>query len=112
MVLLARTEQGARKAWEQLQAQFAALELIVNQEKSKLAKGFAFLGFEFRKAPGRMLYMWPRDKACRNIRERVREVVRSFPSNGRVDVVIQRLKPGPEWVVHLLPGRKQQSDIP
>src|SRR3954454_14833024 len=56
MVLLARTEQGARQAWEQLQAQFAALRLIVNHEKSEvttLAGGFAFLGFEFRKAPGR-----------------------------------------------------------
>ena len=58
LVLLARTEQQARVAWEQLQAQFAGLRLVVNQEKSRLttlAEGFAFLGFEFRKAPGRML---------------------------------------------------------
>ena len=64
---------------------------MVNQEKSRLttlAAGFAFLGFEFRKAPGRMLLMWPREKACRNVRQRVREVVRSFPSNGQVGVVI------------------------
>jgi len=54
---------------------------------------FAFLGFEFRKAPGRMLLMWPREKACRNIRQRVREAVRSFPSNGQVSVVIQKLNP-------------------
>jgi group II intron reverse transcriptase/maturase len=84
MVLLARTEQQAREAWEQLQAQFAALQLVVNQEKSRLttlAEGFAFLGFEFRKAPGRMLYMWPRAKACLHIRQRVREVARSIPSN-------------------------------
>jgi RNA-directed DNA polymerase len=96
MVLLARTEQQARVAWEQLQAQFAALQLVVNQEKSRLttlAEGFAFLGFEFRKAPGRMLLMWPRDKACRNIRQRVREAVRSIPSNGQVGVVIQKLNP-------------------
>jgi group II intron reverse transcriptase/maturase len=96
MVLLARTEQQAREAWEQLQAQFAALRLVVNQEKSRLttlAEGFAFLGFEFRKAPGRMLLMWPREKACRNIRQRVREAVRSFPSNGQVGVVIQKLNP-------------------
>jgi RNA-directed DNA polymerase len=96
MVLLARTEQQARLAWDQLQAQFAALRLVVNQEKSRLttlAGGFAFLGFEFRKPPGRMLLMWPREKACRNIRQRVREVVRSFPSNGRVDIVIQKLNP-------------------
>lgn len=97
MVLLARTEQQARVAWEQLQVQFAAaLQLVVNQEKSRLttlAKGFAFLGFEFRKAPGRMLLMWPRDKACRNIRQRVREAVRSIPSNGQVGVVIQKLNP-------------------
>jgi len=96
MVLLARTEQQAREAWEQVQAQFAELQLVVNQEKSrltKLADGFAFLGFEFRKAPGRKLLMWPREKACRKIRQRVRETVRSFPSNGRVDVVIQKLNP-------------------
>jgi RNA-directed DNA polymerase len=96
MVLLARTEQQARVAWEQLQAQFAGLRLVVNQEKSRLttlAEGFAFLGFEFRKAPGRMLLMWPREKACRNIRQRVREAVRSFPSNGQVGVVSQKLNP-------------------
>jgi group II intron reverse transcriptase/maturase len=96
MVLLAQTEREARAAWERLQGQFAALHLVVNQEKSRLttlAEGFAFLGFEFRKAPGRMLCMWPREKACRNIRQRVREVARSFPSNGRVDVVIQKLNP-------------------
>jgi group II intron reverse transcriptase/maturase len=96
MVLLARTEQQARVAWEQLQTQFAALRLVVNQEKSRLttlAEGFAFLGFEFRKALGRMLLMWPREKACRNIRQRIREVTRSFPSNGPVGVVIQKLNP-------------------
>jgi len=96
LVLLARTEQEARVTWEQLQAQFAALRLVVNQEKSRLTtlrEGFAFLGFEFRKAPGRNLYMWPREKACHNIRQRVREVVRSVPSNGRVSAVIQKLNP-------------------
>ena len=48
LVLLARTEQQARRAWDQLQSQFAALQLVVNQEKSRLttlAEGFAFLGF-------------------------------------------------------------------
>lgn len=96
MVLLARTETEARAAWEQLQAQFAALQLVVNQEKSRLTtleEGFAFLGFEFRKAPGRMLLMWPREKACRHIRQRIREVARSFPSNGQVGQVIQKLNP-------------------
>jgi RNA-directed DNA polymerase len=96
MVLLARTEQQARGVREQLQGEFAALHLVVNQEKSRLttlAKGFAFLGFEFRRARGRMLYMCPREKACRNIRQRVRELVRSFPSNWRVDVVIRKLNP-------------------
>jgi Reverse transcriptase (RNA-dependent DNA polymerase) len=54
MVLLARTESEARQAWERLQSQFAALRLVVNQEKSRLTtveEGFAFLGFEFRKSP-------------------------------------------------------------
>lgn len=96
MVLLARTEQQAQAAWEQLKAQFARLQLVVNEEKSgltKLAEGFAFLGFEFRKAPGRMLLLWPREKACRHIRQRVREAVRSIPSNEQVGVVIQKLNP-------------------
>jgi RNA-directed DNA polymerase len=96
LVVLAQTERAAQEAWDQLQGQFAALHLVVNQEKSRLttlAEGFAFLGFEFRKASGRMLCMWPREKACRNIRQRVREVTRSFPSNGHVDVVIQKLNP-------------------
>ena len=94
MVLLARTEHEARLAWNQLQAQFAGLRLVVNQEKSRLTtlgEGFAFLGFEFRKAPRRKLYLWPRAKACRNICQRVREVVRSFPSRERVGVVVQKL---------------------
>ena len=74
MVLLARTESEARQAWERLQSQFAALRLVVNQEKSRLttvAEGFAFLGFEFRKPPRRLLYLWPRKKACQHIRDRV-----------------------------------------
>ena len=46
MVVLARTESEARQAWDSLQSQFAALRLVVNQEKSRLTtvkEGFAFL---------------------------------------------------------------------
>jgi RNA-directed DNA polymerase len=96
MLLLAQTEQQARAAWVHLQREFAELHLVVNQEKSRLTtlqEGFAFLGFEFRKAPGRMLLMWPRTKACRNIRQRVREVVRTFPSDEAVAAVIRKLNP-------------------
>ena len=96
MVLLARTESEARQAWARLQSQFAALRLVVNQEKSRLTtveEGFAFLGFEFRKPPKRMLYMWPRKKACQHIRDRVREVVRSFPSSATIGEVIRKLPP-------------------
>ena len=50
-------------------------------------------GFEFRRVPGRMLYLWPRAKACRHIRQRVREVVRSFRSSERLEVVIRKLNP-------------------
>src|SRR5579863_3256545 len=96
MVLLARTELEAKQAWDRLQSQFAALRLVVNQEKSRLTtvgEGFAFLGFEFRKPRARPLYMWPRKKACQHIRERVREVVRSFPSSASIDEVIRKLNP-------------------
>jgi RNA-directed DNA polymerase len=96
MVLLARTKIEAQQAWERLQSQFAALRLVVNQEKSRLTtveEGFAFLGFEFRKAPARLLYMWPRKKACQHIRDRVREVVRSFPSSASIGEVIRKLNP-------------------
>jgi RNA-directed DNA polymerase len=96
MVLLARTESEARQSWERLQSQFATLRLVVNQEKSRLTtveEGFAFLGFEFRKPPRRMLYMWPRKKACQHIRDRVREVVRSIPSSVTIGEVIRKLHP-------------------
>jgi hypothetical protein len=66
------------------------------QEKSRLTtveEGFAFLGFEFRKAPKRLLYMWPRKKACQHIRDRVREVVRSFRSSASIGEVIRKLNP-------------------
>jgi hypothetical protein len=67
---------------------------VINQEKSRLTtveEGFAFLGFEFRKPPRRMLYTWPRQKACQHIRDRVREVVRSYPSSASVGEVVRKL---------------------
>ncbi len=73
-----------------------SLRLMVNQEKrwlTTVAEGLAFLGFEFRQARGRLLYMWPRAKACQHIRQRVREVVRSFRSSEPIGVVIQKLNP-------------------
>jgi hypothetical protein len=65
MVLLARTESEAKQAWKRLQDQFAALRLVVNQEKSRLTT--VEEGFEFRIPPRRPLYMWPRKKACQHI---------------------------------------------
>jgi hypothetical protein len=59
-----------------------------------------------------MLLMWPREKACRNVRQRAREAVRSVPSNGQVGMVIPKAEPDPQWVVYLFPGRQQQPDIP
>jgi len=38
-----------------------------------------------------LLYMWPRQKACQHIRDRVREVVRSFPSSASIGEVIRKL---------------------
>ena len=108
MVLLARTEQQARAAWDQLQAQFAALRLVVNQEKSRLttlAEGFAFLGFEFRKAPGRMLYHVA-------TREGVPQYTSTGARSGAIVSVQWASRRGdpetesdPEWVVHLFQGQ-------
>jgi group II intron reverse transcriptase/maturase len=95
MVLLARSESEARAAWDRLQAQFAALCLVVNQEKSRVttvAHGFTFLGFDFRR-PKRHLYLWPCTKARRHIAERVRQTVRSFRSSEPLDVVVRALNP-------------------
>lgn len=95
MVLLAVTADEAAEAWQRLQAQFKALRLEVNQEKSRLTtadEGFAFLGFEFRRAQQRLL-MWPRAKACRQLAERVRRTVRSVPSAATLSTVIQKLNP-------------------
>ena len=95
-VLLARTASEARQAWDSLQSQLAALRWVVNQEKSRLTtgkEGFAFLGFEFRKPPARLLYMWPRHKAGQHIRDRVRQVARSFPSSASVGELMGKLNP-------------------
>ncbi len=96
MVILTRTRPHAEQAWQQLQLQFTQLRLAVNPEKSRvttLAEGFAFLGFEFRQSPRRLLYMWPRAKAGKHIRQRVREVVRSIPSSEPLPMVIGKLNP-------------------
>ena len=71
MVLLAGTEQEAKKGWERLRGQFTELFLVVNEEKSRLTtsqEGFAFLGFEFR-YPGRHLYLFPCAKAQKQWKE-------------------------------------------
>jgi group II intron reverse transcriptase/maturase len=96
MVLLARTARDAQEAWERLQAQFATLRLDVNQAKSRLttvAEGFTFLGFEFRTNRKGNLYLWPSQKACKHIRQRVREAVRSIPSHQPLEEVIQKRNP-------------------
>lgn len=95
MVLLAKTEGGMQEAWRQLQAQFATLNLEINQEKSRLTtftQGFAFLGFEFRRRKQR-LYLWPRAKATKSITRRAREKVRSFRSSMGLQEVIRALNP-------------------
>jgi len=95
MVLLAHTEEKAQQAWIRLQEQFQTLRLEVNQEKSRITtvtEGFAFLGFEFREKKGK-LYFWPRKKACKHIRQRIRETVRSIPSSASLGLVIKKLNP-------------------
>lgn len=95
MVLLARTSRKAEEAWEKLKEQLAKLKLEVNQEKSRLVtaeQGFAFLGFELRRKRS-LTYLWPRARACKHVGERIREVVRTVPSNGMLKDVIRKLNP-------------------
>ena len=95
MVLLARTEQEAQKAWDLLKGQFGDLLLTVNEEKSKLTtttEGFCFLGFEFRKR-WRRVYMWPRQKAVTHVVERVSEVVRTTPLTNSLTEMVRKLNP-------------------
>jgi hypothetical protein len=74
------------------------------------ARTFTFLGFGFRKAPGRMLLMWPREKACRSTRLRMLEVLRSLPSDGQVGVVIQKLNPILNgWCTHFRVGNNNKT---
>ena len=110
MVLLARSAGEAQQAWNRLQAQFGVLRLVVNQEKSRLTTatdGFKFLGFDFRQR--RRLYLWPCQKAQRNITQRVRETVRSFRSSERLDVVIRKLNPVLNgWCTYFRVGNSNQ----
>ena len=96
MVLLTRTASQAQHVWARLQQQLAALHLQINPAKScvtTLAAGFRFLGFQCRKAQGRRLYMWPGAKACHSLRQRVRDVVHSVPSQAPLTTVIQTVNP-------------------
>jgi len=95
MVLLARTEEDARKAWVLLQRQFGELLLVANQEKSRVTtawQGFAFLGFEFRRPRWRP-YMFPRTRAHLAISRRIRDAVRAIPTNEPLETVIRRVNP-------------------
>lgn len=95
MVLLATDSTETMSAWQRFQAQVSGLELTINREKTRLTtggEGFAFLGFEFRQRAGRV-YLWPRAKAQKHLRERVRQTVRSVPSAGCLDEVVRKLNP-------------------
>jgi hypothetical protein len=79
-----------------LQSQFAALRLVVNQEKSRLTTvevGFAFLGFEFRKTPGTVAVHVATQEGVPTYPGSVREEVRSFSSSASVGEVIRKLNP-------------------
>lgn len=96
MVFLTRTAAHAQQVWTRFQAQVQALHLEVNQTKSQVTTvqaGFAFLGFEFRQAPGRALYMWPRQKACKHLMAQVRQTTRRIPSQAPLSTVIKALNP-------------------
>lgn len=95
IVLMARSKKQAQDAWTILQQQVRELCLSINQDKSKITtigKGFAFLGFEFRRFRNK-LYLWPRAKARRHIGERMRRTVRSVPNSAPLHEVVKRLNP-------------------
>lgn len=95
IILLARSEAEARRAWARLRHQIATLHLVVNEEKSRLTtvdRGFRFLGFDFRRVRG-YLYLWPCARACKSIGQKVRRKVRSFRSSEKLDTVIKALNP-------------------
>jgi group II intron reverse transcriptase/maturase len=95
LVLLAQTEVGAAEAWTRFQAQVAELRLVINQEKSRVTTidgGFAFLGFELRRARG-VVRMWPQAKRQQHLAARARQAVRSIPSSAELGEVIRKLNP-------------------
>ena len=97
MVLLARTESEAKQAWERLQSQFAALRLVVNQEKSRLTtveEGFAFLGFEFPETPETVaVHVAAQEGVPTYPGSGARGGGDRFPSSASVDEVIRKLNP-------------------
>lgn len=84
-VILCPTLQKAEHAMRRLKGILGALQLELNEEKTKLVdlrwgkEGFFFLGFYHRTRrmagkKGTPLYRWPSPKACKALRERIQVI--------------------------------------
>ena len=96
MVILCRTQEAAKQALRIATATIEKLGLELNQEKTKIChvrEGFDFLGFTYRegysaiwKRSVRVKY--PRKKTMKSIRQKIKEVIKSFPLGTELKEVI------------------------
>jgi RNA-directed DNA polymerase len=112
-VILCRTEDGARRALDEVRSLLAPLGLRMNQEKTRLVQareGFDFLGFHLRWVPSRRtmrhFVLWrPSRRALRNIRERLRQHARRVHPGEDASVLITRLNRSlVGWANYFRPG--------
>jgi group II intron reverse transcriptase/maturase len=106
LVILCRSEGNAREALRRLSLVMERLELKLHPDKTRIVglwegrDGFDFLGFHYHKVRSWIykkyyLQRWPRAKAMKSIREKVRTIVgeRRERLNKSLDQVINELNP-------------------
>ena len=105
LVIMCRSERGAREARRQLDAIVERLGLHLNPQKTRVVQltagreGFDFLGFHHRKQvswrwPGHWyLYRWPSQKAMQAIRTQIKEILTPGYLGVAVETLVERLTP-------------------